>query len=84
MERAVVGLILVAVLGRTGVPYSSPKMGCVDPMYVSVMGLSGNRGISSSMTFPRGSKRSNNGLRGTVEAGPVVVTEVSSREIVVF
>ena len=78
------GLILTAVLGRMGVLYSSPNMGCVDPMYVSVIGLSGNRGISSSMTFPRGSKRSNNGSRGIAEAGPVVVTEVSSREIIVF
>jgi hypothetical protein len=79
-----VGLILTTVLGRMGVLCSSPKMGCVDPMYVLVIGLSGNRGISSSMTFPRGSKRSNNGSRGITEAGPVVVTEVSSREIVVF
>jgi hypothetical protein len=79
-----VGLTLTAVLGRMGVPYSSPKMGCVDPMYVSVIGLSVNHGISSSMTFPRGSKRSNNGSRGIAEVGPVVVTEVSSQEIIVF
>ena len=67
-----------------GVLDSSPKMGCVDPMYVSVIGLSGNRGISLSMTFPRGSKRSNSGSRGVTRMGPEVVTEVSSQGIVVF
>jgi hypothetical protein len=79
-----VGLILTAVLERMGVLYSSPNMGCVDPMYVSVIGLSGNRGTSSSMTFPRESKRSKSGSRGITEVGPAVVTKASSREIVVF
>jgi hypothetical protein len=74
MERVRCGADTCCLLGQTGVPYSSPKMGCVDPMYVSVIGLSGNQWDFLVYDISEGSKRSNNGSRGIAEAGPVVVT----------
>jgi hypothetical protein len=61
-----VGFISTFVVGRTGVLYSSPKVGSVYPIYVSIKALSGNCGTSSSMTFPRESKKRKSGLRGMV------------------
>jgi hypothetical protein len=79
-----VGFLSTAVVGRTGVLYSSPKVGYVDPIYVSLKSLSGNYGTSSSMTFPRDSKRSKSGLRGVTNTDVVqgvgfsIVTKVPS------
>jgi hypothetical protein len=62
-----VGFVCTAMVGRTGILYSSPKIGYVDPIYVSVNYLSGNCGTSSSMTFPRESKRRKSGSRGVID-----------------
>jgi hypothetical protein len=66
-----VGFIYTTVVGRIGVLYSSPNIGSVDPIYVSVKALSGNYGISSSMMFPRESKQSKSGSRGVSDTDVV-------------
>jgi hypothetical protein len=79
-----VGLVSTVVLGRIGVLYSSPKIGSVDPIYVLVKILYGNRGTSSSMMFPRESKRTKSGSRGVIDTDVVVFSTVTKEPSKLF
>ena len=65
------GFVSTAVVGKTRVLYSSPKIGSMDPIYVSIKFIFDNRGTSSSMTFPRESKRRKSGSRGVTDTNVV-------------